>query len=193
MNHDQVARHVASNVTALRRQRGWSAAELARRAGVDAGTIQNVEAGGNATLATLTALASAFELPLRSVLLDGSPDEVPPLTVRPAGEREEVDLGDRTLTALASVPRARDVQLALVRFRSGREHRAVGHVDGLVERLYVLEGRLEVGLLTPQGEVRPAHPGDLVTVRADLPRRYLAVGGDVLAVLLTSGEGPAAH
>jgi transcriptional regulator with XRE-family HTH domain len=68
MTNEDVVRRVAGNVEALRRQRGWSGAELARRASLSARTVANVEAGANATLATLVAIADALELPLQEVL-----------------------------------------------------------------------------------------------------------------------------
>jgi transcriptional regulator with XRE-family HTH domain len=192
MGNDAVARDVAANITRLRRQRGWSGAELARRAGVDAGTVANVEAGGNATLATLTAIADAFALPLRLVLFDGVEATIAPLSVTTVAERTPTQLGARTLDELASIPRARDVQLLQVRFLEGQEHRVEGHAEGLVERVLLLDGRLAVSLLTEDGTSVELAPGDLVTVRGDLAHRYVAVGGDATAVWLTAAEGDAA-
>jgi transcriptional regulator with XRE-family HTH domain len=192
MTNDAVARHVADNITHLRRQRGWSGAELARRAGVDAGTVANVEAGGNATLATLTAIADAFELPLRLVLFDGFEEAVEPLTVARAADRTPTELGSRNLELLASIPRAREIQLLRVRFHEAEEHLVDRHTTGLVERILLLEGRLEIASLTGEGTTVELAPGDVATVRGDRPRRYLAVGGDATAVWLTTTEGQAA-
>jgi transcriptional regulator with XRE-family HTH domain len=192
MGNDAVARDVAANIARLRRQRGWSGAELARRAGVDAGTVANVEAGGNATLATFTAIADAFELPLRLVLFDGVEATVAPLSVTTVSERTPTQHGARTLDELASIPRARDVRLLQVRFREGEEHRVAGRrAEGLVERVLVLEGRLAVSVLTEDGPSVELAPGDLATVRGDLAHRYLAVGGDASAVWLRTAEGDA--
>jgi transcriptional regulator with XRE-family HTH domain len=191
MGNDAVAREVAANIARLRRQRGWSGAELARRAGVDAGTVANVEAGGNATLATLTAIADAFELPLRLVLFDGVAATVAPLSVTTVTERTTTQLGARTLDELASIPRARDVRLLQVRFHEGQEHRVEGRAAGLVERVLVLDGRLAVSLLTADGPSVELAPGDLATVRGDLAHRYVAVGGDASAVWLRTTEGDA--
>jgi transcriptional regulator with XRE-family HTH domain len=188
MGNEDVARHVAANVTRLRRRRGWSGAELARRARVDAGTIANVEAGGNATLATLAAIADAFDLPLRLVLFDGGETTTAPLSVSTAVERSPAEDEARTLDTLVVIPRARDVQLSQVRFHEGREHRVEGHAEGLVERVLLLDGRLEVGLLTDDGTNVELAPGDVATVRGELPHRYLAVGGDAVVVWLTANE-----
>jgi transcriptional regulator with XRE-family HTH domain len=188
MGNEDVARHVAANVTRLRQRRGWSGAELARRARVDAGTVANVEAGGNATLATLAAIADAFELPLRLVLFAGAETTTAPLSVSTAAERRPAELGVRTVDMLVTIPRARDVQLCQVRFHEGEEHRAEGQVEGLVERVLLLDGRLEVGLLTDDGGSVELAPGDLATVRGELPHRYLAVGGDATVVCLTASE-----
>jgi transcriptional regulator with XRE-family HTH domain len=192
MGNEEVARHVAANVTRLRRRRGWSGAELARRARVDAGTIANVEAGGNATLATLSAIADAFDLPLRLVLFDGTEPTTAPLSVTTAAARAPTELDDRTLDPLAAVPRARDVELLQVRFHAGQEQRLEGRAEGHVERVLVLDGRLEVGVLTEDGATVELAPGDVATVRADLARRYLAVGGDATAIWLLTDEAATA-
>jgi transcriptional regulator with XRE-family HTH domain len=191
MWNDAVARAVAANIARLRRQRGWSGAELARRAGVDAGTVANVEAGGNATLATLTAIADAFELPLRLVLFDGVAATVAPLSVTTVAERTPTQLGARTLDELASIPRARDVRLLQVRFREDEEHHVEGGPTGLVERVLVLDGRLAVSVLTEDGPSVELAPGDLATVCGGLAHRFVAVGGDASAVWLRTAEGDA--
>ena len=72
MGNQSVARDVARSIASLRQRRGWSAAELARRAGIDARTLANVEAGANVTLATLTAIADALDLPQQQVMFGGS-------------------------------------------------------------------------------------------------------------------------
>jgi len=77
-----VAAYVTSNVRLLRAEAGWTQAETAERAGIDAKHIQAIEAGsGNVTLRTLVALASAFGVDPRRLL------EPAPLAVRRARGR----------------------------------------------------------------------------------------------------------
>jgi transcriptional regulator with XRE-family HTH domain len=57
----QLAAYLTSNVRALRAQAGWTQAETAERANIDAKHMQSIEAGsGNVTLRVLAALAAAF-------------------------------------------------------------------------------------------------------------------------------------
>ena len=53
----------------LRRQRGWTQAELARRAGISQGNLSMIEAGQvMPTVATLVKLAGVFNIPLVALL-----------------------------------------------------------------------------------------------------------------------------
>ena len=53
-----------SRLKLLRESRGWTQEQLAEIAGLNARTVQRVEAGGNASAETGMALASALDCPL---------------------------------------------------------------------------------------------------------------------------------
>src|SRR5580658_4092166 len=61
-------------VRELRRERGWSQEQLASIAGLSERTIQRIETGGDCSLDSKMALASAFELPPSAL---SRPDEPP--------------------------------------------------------------------------------------------------------------------
>ena len=65
---DSLGAAVGALVRLRREQRGLSAAELARRAGLSKAALSGIEAGGNPTLDTLDALANALAIPLVDLL-----------------------------------------------------------------------------------------------------------------------------
>jgi XRE family transcriptional regulator of biofilm formation len=69
---------IGQRVKKLRAQRGWSVAELSERAGVTDRIIRYYESGErrNPSLASLQALAAAFEVPVADLLADPEPEVV---------------------------------------------------------------------------------------------------------------------
>lgn len=64
-NADRGQGPIGSQIRALRKERGWSLAELARRAGTSAPTLHRYESGWDRfELATLRRLAAALDVPL---------------------------------------------------------------------------------------------------------------------------------
>ena len=63
-----VRRRVALAVTELRTGRGWTRAELARRAGVAHSTVARAESARQIRIDTLSRLAQAFEVPATRLL-----------------------------------------------------------------------------------------------------------------------------
>lgn len=55
---------IASQVTALREQRGWSQRELAERSGLSRRTVQRIESGTHTLSDNLEALSRALGAPL---------------------------------------------------------------------------------------------------------------------------------
>src|SRR5689334_18957705 len=89
---------VARNVRRLRRERGYSQSELARRAELSKQTLSSIEAGeANPTVLTLTAIAGALAVPVAHLLTEyGSPifvrrAEDAMWSPGPAGEFRELD------------------------------------------------------------------------------------------------------
>lgn len=154
---------LAQRLEALRRQRGWSLDELARRSGVSRATLSRLEkAEVSATASVLGRLCAAHGLPLSRLMQLVEPDFAPLLrrdeqplwsdpesgfrrrSVSPpseslAGEVLEGALPPATRLAYPQPPRA------------GQEH-----------HLVLLEGRLAVSLDETRHELRP---GDCLRYR----------------------------
>ena len=62
--------HAAETLNALMQARGFTAAELSRRTGVDAGILRAIAAGRRRTVSTRTvhALAQCFGLPMQTLI-----------------------------------------------------------------------------------------------------------------------------
>ena len=156
---------VARNVRRLRRERAYSQAELARRAGLAKQTLSSIEAGeANPTVLTLTAIAEALAVPVAHLLTEyGSP-----ILVRRGqdavwspglgGESRELDQiygFGYVRTTLVRYARTGDAPIAHRRHRPGTLH----HV-------YVMSGKVSIG---PTGEEITASRGDFVRFPGDVP------------------------
>jgi transcriptional regulator with XRE-family HTH domain len=156
---------VARNVRRLRRERGYSQSELARRAELAKQTLSSVEAGeANPTVLTLTAIADALAVPVAHLLTEyGSP-----ILVRRAadavwsaddgGESRELDRiygFGYVRTSVTRYVRTGDSPISHDRHRAGTLH----HV-------YVLSGKVTIG---PVGEEAAASRGDFVRFPGDVP------------------------
>lgn len=170
MGSDVVAR-AGGNVRTFREKRGWSLKQLARAAGVDAGTVRNAEFGRNVTLATLISVADALEVPLRTLLFsvpDGQPVSVDVL--RGHGD-ESFATGTELVRHLTTISGALRVELQHVRLTPGQEWASPEGSGAHVERFYVLSGAVDVG---PEPHTVAARNGDLVTYRGPEPCRMQA-------------------
>jgi transcriptional regulator with XRE-family HTH domain len=156
---------VARNVRRLRRERGYSQSELARRAELSKQTLSSIEAGeANPTVLTLTAIACALAVPVAHLLTEyGSPilvrrAEDAMWSPGPAGELRELDRiygFGHVRTSLVRYSQSGDTPVAHQRHRQGTLH----HV-------FVMSGELTIG---PTGEEVTASCGDFVRFPADVP------------------------
>ncbi|MEU6387764.1 helix-turn-helix domain-containing protein [Streptomyces sp. NPDC046939] len=168
--HDEVGRRLK----ALRRARGLSLSELARRSGVGKGTLSELEGGlRNPTLETLYALTTALDSPLSAVL--GDP---------PPGVREGTGGVSGSAVTAVLLERYEDVDAATDVFRvtiaGGATQDSAAHVPRTTESLMVLSGTAVVGLPDAPQTVSP---GGHAHWRADAPHRYAAPHGDVHGIL----------
>ena len=105
---------LGERIRQLRKEAGWSQAELAEKIGADAGRVNKYEAGRMAPAAeTLVRLAEVLNVSIDYLLIDGVPR-------RPLHSAEDA-LGDR----LAAVAELGDQDLAL----GGQLHRRAGGQD----------------------------------------------------------------
>jgi transcriptional regulator with XRE-family HTH domain len=156
---------VARNVRRLRRERGHSQSELARRSGLAKQTLSSIEAGeANPTVLTLTAIADALEVPVAHLLTEyGSP-----VLVRRAAEATWAPSEGGEFRELDQIYGFGYVRTSLVRYaRTGdnpvahRRHRA-----GTLHHVYVISGKVSIG---PVGEETTAARGDFVRFPGDVP------------------------
>jgi XRE family transcriptional regulator, regulator of sulfur utilization len=165
---------VGARVAALRRERGLSLSELARRAGVGKATLSGLEAGTrNPTLDTLQAVAAALAVPITAVVAGSGPLR---------GTAVEVDVvrtfddGDVTY------------ELCVLRIPAGAAQTSPAHSAGVTEHATVFAGVLEAGVVGAPGR---AAAGESVEWPADVPHGYAAVGdADVAASLVIRTPRP---
>jgi transcriptional regulator with XRE-family HTH domain len=158
---------VARNVRRLRRDRGYSLSELARRAGLAKQTLSGIEAGqANPTVLTLTTIATALGIPVAHLLTEyGSP-----VLVRRAADAVWEQSPDGVIRELDQVYGSGFVRTAVIRHdRTGDTpvvHRS--HRPGTLHHALVLSGEVCLG---PVGEVVCAAPGDFVSFPGDVPHQ----------------------
>jgi len=167
---------VGRNIAALRRERGWSLGELARRADVGKATLSEIESGRrNATIETLYALTTALGVPLSAPLVD----------VPAASERRAPLLTGETVEA-ELVAHYRDAaiitELYRIRVRAGKPAHHAAHAPGVHKSAIVFAGELRVGFGDAQIEIAAGNSGSF---SAERPHTYQAVGRhDVHGALL---------
>lgn len=154
---------VGVRLRATRTERGLSLGALAARAEVGKGSLSEIENGSrNPTLATLYALANALDVPLATLLAEAPGSELssPGITVRLLDTTHQSD--------------GTTVETYLLAFTPGQQHRSGAHPAGVVEHLYLTQGRARVGPLTAP---RDLATGDSITWAADTDHGYEALDG----------------
>jgi len=171
MGNAEIMDSLAANLRRLRRLRGLSSAELARRAGIGPATLSLLERSqGNPTLDTVSSLATALGVPVTD-LIDG--DRRPPVTLVRATQGARVT---RPNLDLRFVHRFSTSGLDTVEFYEmtvlpGQEYRSRGHAG--VENIVVTEGTMITG---PADDPVTLAAGDFVAFAADTPHVYAAAG-----------------
>jgi transcriptional regulator with XRE-family HTH domain len=168
------------DIAALRRERGRSLGELARRAEVGKARPSEIESGRrNATIETLYALTTALGVPLSAPLIDvpAASDRLAPLV---AGETVEAELVAHYRDA-AIVP-----ELYRIRVRAGKPAHHAAHAPGVHKAAIVFAGELRVGFGdaqienpsgTPRRSASTAWRRTSPLTAADTPRRSVQAVG----------------
>jgi transcriptional regulator with XRE-family HTH domain len=161
---------IGENLAALRRARGLSAGELARRAGIGKATLSEIEAGKrNATIETLHSLTVALGVPLGAPLADVHDPAL-------AGKSIRADLVTRLEDPLGTT----ELYRVLLRARGAPHPAASG--PGLIKTAIVFRGTLSV---TGPGPARRIDSGRTDSWHAEAPETYAVIGNeDVAASLL---------
>jgi transcriptional regulator with XRE-family HTH domain len=165
---------IGSNLRRLRVERQLSLAELASQSHVAKATLATIEQGrGNPTIETLWALAIGLGVAFSDLM--EQPEDVELAVVR-ADEGQHVVSGPLDLRLLDRLERASLTEVFAFTL-SGR-HEGLPHGAGIVERVFVTEGRLTAG---PADDTTELGAGDFLRYPADRPHVY---DGDARGVLL---------
>lgn len=180
---------IAANLHRLRTARRMSLATLAARADVAKATLANLEQGrGNPTIETLWSLALGLGVAFSDLLEDRR--ETTTAVVRAqqgARVHGSTPGGKLDLRLLDRIERGGLVEVFDLYLPAGTEHLGTPHGTGVVERVFVYTGTIEVG---PAGDPLTLHPGDYARYGADRPHVYRSAAADCHGILLV-GYPPA--
>ncbi|MFI0730652.1 helix-turn-helix domain-containing protein [Streptomyces sp. NPDC021225] len=155
---------VGTKIRLRRRQRGMSAAEMARRAGLSKATLSQLEAGrGNPTIDTLDAIAIALSIPLAD-LLAREADTGP--VYRPGTVAEPGEVSRELLRRISS---GNSLEIWRLRVPPETELAGVPHATGTTEHLLVSTGHMTAG---PVDAPQDLGPGDMLAFAGDAPHFY---------------------
>lgn len=172
---------VARNVRTFREDRGLSASELARRAGLAKQTVASIETGGgNPTIGTLEALAAVLDVSLRALLSEMGTE----VLVQPgdaARWHEQNGLSVRPLDRAFGSGYVHNSVLRLEASRGPSLHRPASR--GSLRHAYVAEGRLRLG---PADAPYLAKAGDFLRFPADTAHVFEAVTPVAVVVVCTT-------
>lgn len=174
-----LAAAIGAQLRLRRMQRGLSATELARQAGISKATLSGLEAGrANPTVETLDALAVALRIPLTDLLTRGTDTETVLLRGTPmpdTGPAREL---------LRRISGGHSVELWRLRLPPDTQVDGVPHSLGTTEHLLVHAGTVVAG---PTDDPVTLVAGDLLAFAGDQPHRYRSTTDPVdIAMLIAS-------
>lgn len=173
-----IAASAGTQIRLRREQRGMSAAELARRAGLSKATLSGLESGrSNPTIDTLDAVAVALGIPLTDLLVPAATTqpEVIPATAAADVPQQEM---------LRRVSGGHQVEIWRLRLPAHTTYDGVPHAPGTLEHIMVASGRVAAG---PSDDLVALGPGDLLAFPGSAPHTYRTTTEPVDAtVVMTS-------
>jgi transcriptional regulator with XRE-family HTH domain len=137
--------HLASQVRALRRQRGWSLERLSRASGVSRSMLSQIERNdANPTVAVALAIATALGVTLDT--LATPPGERSPLHLVPFDDPHMIYRSDKycRIRTLSPLDANRAIEFYEITLQPTGELRSAPHFGGTREILNVLRGRVRV-------------------------------------------------
>lgn len=174
--------------TALRRERerrDLSVSELARRAGVAKATVSQLEnGGGNPSVETLWALATALDVPF-AVLVD---EGIRSPTLIRAGEGTAAvpaTAADYVAVLLSASPPHARRDIYFLTAEPGKPRLSDPHQRGTVEHVVLLSGRGRVG---PADAPFDLDPGDYLSYPGDALHVFEALTSGTSAVLVSESR-----
>lgn len=165
----ELTRRMADNIRALRKARGYSLDDMARRSGVSRASLSQVEtAKTNPTIAILWKIAAGLEVPFSALLGEEQTERVSVLRRTDQRVLKSADghFESRPLTPAGVLT---GVEVYELRLAPHTVHASEPHAPGTSESLTVLVGtlRLRVG-----DEVHDLAAGDAACFVADLAHSY---------------------
>lgn len=165
----ELTRRLADNIRALRKTRGYSLDDMARRSGVSRASLSQVEtAKTNPTIAILWKIAAGLEVPFSTLLGTDKPERV---TVLRRPDQRVLRSADGQLESRPLTPAGvlSGVEVYELRFAPRAVHASEPHAPGTAESVTVLVGslRLRVG-----DEVHELAAGDTASFSADIAHTY---------------------
>ncbi|WNZ07379.1 XRE family transcriptional regulator [Streptomyces sp. 11x1] len=174
---------VARNLRLLREQRGFSIAELARRAGLAKQTLSNLEQGtGNPTVDTLFSIAGALGVPVTRLVAER--EQV--ITVQRGDDVVWQKHGGYEARSLDHIYGSGVIENYVVRIAphpDGVGKPSEPHPVGTLEHLYVISGRVRVG---PSDNPLELSEGDFARYPGDRPHVYESLAGESLVHIVVS-------
>jgi XRE family transcriptional regulator, regulator of sulfur utilization len=165
----ELTRRMADNIRALRKARGYSLDDMARRSGVSRASLSQVEtAKTNPTIAILWKIAAGLEVPFSALLGEDNAERVSVLRRPDQRVLKSADghFESRPLTPAGVLT---GVEVYELRLAPHTVHASDAHAAGTSESLTVLVGtlRLRVG-----DEVHDLSAGDAACFVADVAHSY---------------------
>jgi transcriptional regulator with XRE-family HTH domain len=180
---------IAANLHRLRTARRMSLAALAARADVAKATLANLEQGrGNPTIETLWSLALGLGVAFSDLLEDRRETTTAVVRAQQGARVHGSTPGGRLdLRLLDRIERGGLVEVFDLFLPAGTEHLGTPHGTGVVERVFVYTGTIQVG---PAGDPLTLGPGDYARYGADRAHVYRSAAADCHGILLV-GYPPA--
>lgn len=181
----ELSDRIAVTLRHERERRDLSVSELARRAGVAKATVSQLEnGGGNPSVETLWALASALEIPFADFVDEGVHS---PTLIRAGQAGTAVASSASAYIAVllsASPPHARR-DIYLLSAEPGEPRRSDPHPRGTIEHLVLVSGR---GLVGPADDPYELSPGDYLSYAGDAPHVFEALTPGMSAVCVVESR-----
>lgn len=169
---------------AVRRERvhiGWSAAELARRAGISKASVSQLESGaGNPSVETLWSLSDALGVPFSTLVDDGAAG---PTLIRADDAQPIAAAGSLYFASLLSAcPTGARRDIYLVKAEPGEPRCSAPHQTGTTEHVILISGAADVG---PPSDPLRLGPGDYASYRGDAEHIFNAHEPGTRAILIS--------
>ncbi len=168
ISNNEVPLIIGENIRRLRRARGISLGELAKKAEISKSTLSAIEAGkANPTISTLWAISKALGVPFSSLIGEGVVVEEGGIHVR-------------------LVERGGSTEVYVMKLRPKALRDAAPHQEGVEEFVIVAEGSALVG---PKEGPRYLREFETLSFRGDVPHIYASPDRDSILIVILRYEG----